>query len=172
MPEYTTLMPIRTKGTKPPLFCIHGQPLRMAQNLPSDLPIYGVSHIYYSDSPDKSSDSIEKIAATYLSEIRQVQPNGPYNFCGFSAGGMIAYEMAKQLLNAGETIGGLTLVEPAIKTISDTAGVTQQMTQYLRKDSLPQLSRKLFIRAAKSITSKTRYFSIILATKFYFLFKI
>jgi thioesterase domain-containing protein len=110
MPRYKTLMPIRTKGAKLPLFCVHGQPLRMAQNLPPDQPIYGLSHVYHSDFIDETPESMEDIAASYLAEIRQVQPEGPYHFLGFSAGGLISYEMAKQLLAAGETLGNLTLV--------------------------------------------------------------
>jgi thioesterase domain-containing protein len=86
----------------------------MAQNLPADQPIYGLSHVYHSDFLDESPESIEHISATYLSEIRQVQPTGPYHFLGFSAGGLISFEMARQLLAVGETIGNLTLVEPTV----------------------------------------------------------
>jgi len=114
MPRFETLMPIRTKGSGPALFCVHGQPLRMAQRLKKDRPLYGLSHVYHSDFLAETPESIEGLARTYLAEVRQVQPVGPYYFCGFSAGGMIAYEMAKQLLEAGESVGNMTLVEPTV----------------------------------------------------------
>jgi len=59
-------------------------------------------------------DTVEQYAQLYVADIRKVQPRGPYYICGFSAGGMIAFEMARQLLAAGETMGDLLLVEPTI----------------------------------------------------------
>ena len=81
-------MPIRTKGSGPPLFCVHGQPLKVAQRLNANRPIYGLSHVYHSSFLDETPESIEQLAGQYLSEVRQVQPHGPYHFCGFSAGGL------------------------------------------------------------------------------------
>ena len=104
-------MPIRTKGDGAPIFFVHGEPLRMAQRMQPDRPIYGLSHVYHSDFVSETPESIEILAATYLKEIRQVQPEGPYHFCGFSAGGMIAFEMAKQLIAAGQEVKQLTLIE-------------------------------------------------------------
>jgi thioesterase domain-containing protein len=55
--------------------------------------------------------SIEKFAARYVAEIRKVQPRGPYHIIGFSAGGTVGYEMARQLQQAGETVALLGIIE-------------------------------------------------------------
>ena len=156
MPRFKTLMPIRTKGSGPALFCVHGQPLRMAQRMKSGRPLYGLSHVYHSDFLDENPESIELLASTYLDEIRQVQAQGPYYFCGFSAGGMIAYEMARQLLAAGESIGNMTLVEPTVgykrRTIS---GFVESTTEGSR--SVFTSAAKLLARLPKAIVARTRY---------------
>jgi acetoacetyl-CoA synthetase len=51
------------------------------------------------------------MAARYLSEIRTVQPTGPYHIGGFSMGGLVAYEMAQQLRAAGEEVALLALLD-------------------------------------------------------------
>jgi len=117
MSEFNHLMPIRSKGSKPPLFCIHGEPLQIAFRIRKDRPVYGVSLLYHPRLGNLGSEmpvSIEEYAALYVADMRRVQPRGPYYICGFSAGGMIAFEMARQLLAAGEILGDLTLVEPTI----------------------------------------------------------
>jgi len=169
MSRYQTLMPIRTKGSKAPLFCVHGQPLRMAQSVSADRPIYGLSHVYHSDFLDETPESIEAVAAAYLSEIRQVQPKGPYHFCGFSAGGMIAYEMAQQLLKSGSTVGSLTLVEPSFR---NTAQIVLQNSYSPKKESLLSSILNFLIRVPKTLRARTRYHFLVFTAQFYFLFRI
>jgi thioesterase domain-containing protein len=54
---------------------------------------------------------IERMAARYLQEIRAVQPEGPYHLCGWSYGGQIAFEMARQLVAAGREVGLLAILD-------------------------------------------------------------
>jgi thioesterase domain-containing protein len=170
MPRYQTLMPIRTKGAAPPLFCVHGQPLKIAQRINPDRPIYGLSHVYYSDFLDEAPESIEYLAAQYLSEIRQVQPNGPYHFCGFSAGGMIAFEIARQLLAEGDKVGELLLVEPTVMNgpISLANKVGNAM---LESDSLLSGLRQLLVRAPNKIMARIRIYLRMLAAQGYFMLR-
>ena len=151
------------------MFCVHGQPLRTAQNLPADQPIYGLSHVYHSDFLDESPESIEWLAAKYLSEVRQVQPEGPYHFCGFSAGGLIAFEMAKQLLDVGATVGSLTLVEPSLE--KNTEFQYQNISSTSKESRLASFLRVLR-RAPKALRARTRYHFLLLMAQFYFLFRI
>lgn len=162
-------MPIRVKGSKLPLFCVHGQPLRMANNLPGDQPIYGLSHVYHSDFLDETPESMEEVAAAYLAEIRQVQPEGPYHFLGFSAGGLISYEMTRQLLAIGETVGNLTLVEPTVMKMPQSVRYQQPPAN---KEGLLKRILSLIARAPKSLRARFRYHSLVLVGKLYFLFRI
>ncbi len=58
---------------------------------------------------DPHSTAIEDIAASLVSQVRRVCPNGPYAFVGFSFGGLVAFEMACQLSEAGERVEELIL---------------------------------------------------------------
>lgn len=110
-------MPIRTRGDKPPLFCVHGEPLQIAFRIRADRPLYGVSLLYHPDLGRKCLElpsTIEQYAAVYIDAVKSVQPSGPYHICGYSAGGMIAFEMTRQLQAAGEEVGHLVLVEPTV----------------------------------------------------------
>ncbi len=53
----------------------------------------------------------DHVAARYIEEIRQVQPHGPYMLGGYCLGGTLALEMARQLIESGESIGLLALIE-------------------------------------------------------------
>src|SRR5690606_16929625 len=55
--------------------------------------------------------SMESIAKRYLSEILEQEPNGPYIVMGYSFGGMVAFEMAKQLLAMGKEIKMLGILD-------------------------------------------------------------
>ncbi|MCQ2175516.1 MAG: AMP-binding protein [Bacteroidales bacterium] len=64
--------------------------------------------------PDDILEGIPAIAAKYIEILKQRQPHGPYNLGGWCYGGMIAYEMACQLKEAGEDMGNLILVDAYI----------------------------------------------------------
>jgi thioesterase domain-containing protein len=167
MPRYQTLMPIRTKGDGAPLFCVHGQPLRLAQRMNTNRPVYGLSHVYYKETFEESPYSIEELAAIYLSEVRQVQPTGPYYFCGFSLGGMLAYEMARQLLNVGETIGGLTLIEPSMGV--STQSIAEKISAWNTKsDNLWQFTNYTCSRIVAKVRLKKVIISHKLQASYYF----
>jgi thioesterase domain-containing protein/acyl carrier protein len=55
--------------------------------------------------------SVEEIAAAMLQSARLIQPVGPYQLAGYSFGGLLAYEMAQQLMNVGETVSMLAIFD-------------------------------------------------------------
>jgi thioesterase domain-containing protein len=61
-------------------------------------------------------ETFEEMAVDYLAEVRRVQPAGPYLLGGFSGGGLTAYEMARQLLAAGEEVALLALLDTRLPT--------------------------------------------------------
>lgn len=109
------LIPMRTAGTKTPLFLIHcggGHVLRyedLVGLLEKDQPVYGVSAPPI--EPDDRSTTVESLATLYLDDIRKVQPRGPYRIAGYSFGGLVAYEMARQLSLAGERVSLLAILD-------------------------------------------------------------
>jgi len=110
------LVPIQPNGDRPPLFCVHdiyGQVLNfrmLAQHLGPDQPVYGLQ-LAGLDGTETPLARYEDMAARYISEIRLVQPSGPYHIGGYSMGGSIAYEMAQQLRDAGEKVDLLGLFD-------------------------------------------------------------
>jgi thioesterase domain-containing protein len=57
------------------------------------------------------------MARDYIAEIRMVQPQGPYLLGGFSGGGIVAYEMARQLLEAGESVALVVMLDTPLPLI-------------------------------------------------------
>jgi acyl transferase domain-containing protein/thioesterase domain-containing protein len=55
--------------------------------------------------------TVEELAAEHLESLRKVRPHGPYLLAGWSFGGLIAWEMRRRLLEAGEEVPLLTMVD-------------------------------------------------------------
>jgi thioesterase domain-containing protein/acyl carrier protein len=110
------LVPIQPGGERPPLFCVHdifGHVLNfraLAAHLGPEQPVYGLQLVGL-DGSEVPLGRIEDMASRYLSEIGTVQPTGPYHLGGYSMGGLVAYEMARQLRAAGEDVGLLALFD-------------------------------------------------------------
>jgi amino acid adenylation domain-containing protein len=120
-PPWGTLVPICATGSKPPLFLVHaiGGNIVGFHSLGScfggDQPVYGIQARGL-DGVEDVATSVEEMAADYIRAIRSVQPNGPYRLGGFSAGGVVAFEMARQLQRAGEETALLALLDTQMGT--------------------------------------------------------
>jgi len=75
-----------------------------------DVAVYGLNCPFMTN-PSDFVTGIEGVSALYLNEVRRRQPHGPYNLGGWSAGGVIAYEVTLQLLAAGECVNRLILFD-------------------------------------------------------------
>jgi amino acid adenylation domain-containing protein len=112
----SSIVPIQTQGSRSPVFCVHpggggvGDYIPLAYHLGKDQPLYGIQCIGLEDgrSPVRT---IESMAEAYLVEMKTIQPVGPYQIAGWSLGGTIAYEMAIQLSEAGETVSLLAVID-------------------------------------------------------------
>ncbi len=115
-----TLLPIRPTGSKTPLYLIHGigyNILKMnslTKNLDREQPVYGLQGTGVKANGE-SLESVEEIAAHYIEAIRKVNPEGPYSFAGHSYGGIIAYEMASQLIGEGKKIKRLIMLDTDVE---------------------------------------------------------
>jgi len=81
---------------------------RLAEKMDSDQPFYGIEPEGL-DGRRFQRTTITQIAAHYLSEIRKIQPTGPYYIGGYCFGGVVAFEMAQQLRRAGDNAGLVAL---------------------------------------------------------------
>jgi thioesterase domain-containing protein len=113
---WPSLVQIKEGGPKPPFFCVHGLGggvLRyrdLARRLPPDQPVYGLQALGL-DGRCACLTCLEDMAAHYIEEIRGVQPEGPYYLGGFSFGGVVAFEMARQLHQLGQEVGLVALLD-------------------------------------------------------------
>lgn len=119
------VVPVRAEGSLQPLFCIHGGDggvifyQNLAAQLPPGRPVLAI------ESPALGADEevrvvpVEESAATYIEALRRHQPEGPFHLVGYSYGGLLVYEMARQLIAAGETVafaGLFDTINPAAPT--------------------------------------------------------
>ncbi|WP_199755411.1 non-ribosomal peptide synthetase, partial [Chroococcidiopsis cubana] len=110
------LVPLQPLGFKLPFFCIHpifGVVLpyyELARHLGTEQPFYGLQP-FGMDGLHPPLTSIEEMAASYIEALRQIQPHGPYQLGGWSFGGLVAYEMAQQLHQAGEQVSFLAILD-------------------------------------------------------------
>ncbi len=112
-----TTVAIQPKGDRPPLFAVHGGDGgilfygELAARLGEERPFYAFEAPALTATSPIPDESVEETAAHYLEELKKVQPSGPYHLCGYSFGGVVAYEMARQLAADGERIEFLGLVD-------------------------------------------------------------
>jgi len=126
-PLWSSLVAIRPAGTKPPFFFVHpigGNVLNFVGfcgHFRSDRPIYGLQARGL-NGEETPHTVIEEMAADYIRGIRGVQPEGPYFIGGFSAGGVVAFEMAHQLKALGQHVATLALLDTEVLTLRLAGG--------------------------------------------------
>jgi thioesterase domain-containing protein/acyl carrier protein len=114
--QWSSLVAIRSTGSKPPLFCIHAAGANvliyrpLANHLDDEQPVYALQALGL-DGITTPLTQVEEMATYYLKEIRTVQPHGPYYLAGGSFGGLVAFEMAQQLQAKGEQVAMLALLD-------------------------------------------------------------
>jgi amino acid adenylation domain-containing protein len=113
----STLVPMQPTGTEPPLFFVHGGAGhifmfdQLAVQFAPRRPFYAFQPVDW-DGAHLHPPDVAEMAARYVQEMRQMQPQGPYAVGGFCFGGTIAMEMAWQLEQAGEAVTEVVLIEP------------------------------------------------------------
>ncbi len=103
----------------PPLFCMHPMPgtvfkyISLANAYPGERRLYGMQ--FYGLEPHREPDrTIEQMAARYIAEMRTLNPAGPYHLLGYSLGGKITFEMAKQLVASKLPLGMVALADASL----------------------------------------------------------
>ncbi|MGZ5050852.1 MAG: non-ribosomal peptide synthetase [Methylobacter sp.] len=144
-----SLVPIRTGGSRPPLFAIHTiTMLDLPKYLGQDQPIYFLRYGMAAESGNASVPlpPLLELAEHYISELQQVQPEGPYYLVGFSFGGVIAYEMARQLSARGQQVNLVGLLDSYLtedKHLLPLGRIIQKALQQNPFQVLAQLKNKI-----------------------------
>jgi amino acid adenylation domain-containing protein len=108
-PRYPSLVPLKAGASLPPVFFIHGVGGNVIDILPTARrmiypgAVIGIRArgLARGEAPHSS---VEAMAADYLKEIKAHQPNGPYYLCGYSFGGLVAFEIARRLSETGNEV--------------------------------------------------------------------
>ncbi|WBY03347.1 beta-ketoacyl synthase N-terminal-like domain-containing protein [Ramlibacter tataouinensis] len=114
----------RGAAARRPLFCVHGAGGNVlnfkviSDRLGPQQPFYGLQ-AQGVDGRLPPLSSVEAMAAQYVEAIRSVDPVGPYRLAGYSGGGVIAYEMAQQLVQAGAGVETILMID----TLAPTAAL-------------------------------------------------
>jgi thioesterase domain-containing protein/acyl carrier protein len=115
-PRWTSLVEIQASGSKPPFFCVHGHGghvllfYNLARQLGPDQPFYGIQAVGL-DGREPPYTRFEDMARHYIDEMRSVQPTGPYFIGGYCLGGPVAYELARQLREQGDSVALLVMFD-------------------------------------------------------------
>jgi thioesterase domain-containing protein/acyl carrier protein len=118
----TPLITLKEGDGLPPIFFIHGVGGNLVEILPTARrvtyagAVIGVRArgVVRGETPHTS---IESMAADYLTEIKKRQPNGPYHLCGYSSGGLAAFEIARRLSEAGDEVGLVGLFDTTMSPL-------------------------------------------------------
>jgi acyl transferase domain-containing protein/thioesterase domain-containing protein len=113
--SWESLVPFREHGSRPPFFCVHSEGgnvleyVRLSECLNEDVPFFALQA--YGLKGDRIVFlSVEEMAKRYLVSIRRQQPHGPYYLGGYCLGGLVAFEMTRQLEAAGEKVAFLGMI--------------------------------------------------------------
>lgn len=110
------LATLQPQGEKPPLFLVPpgGTSVltfsNLVQHLGREFPVYGFEHRGLQDV-DLAHTTTEEMASCYVEQMQAVQPIGPYYIGGCCSGGLVALEMAQQLVELGQRVALLFVIE-------------------------------------------------------------
>ena len=145
------VVPVQAGGSRRPFFFMHGDwtggaffCFTLARACGADQPFYVLEP--YTFSGQDEVPALEAIAGAHIEAMRDVQARGPYRLGGFCNGGLLAYEMARQLEAAGEEVEFLGLINPSEPVQSSSL---RAVCRWLHKVRLAGGGREadLFLRA-------------------------
>jgi amino acid adenylation domain-containing protein len=112
----TRTVTVKAGGTRQPFFFLHGDwyggglySLSLADHMSKDQPFYTIEPYRFEGQP--IPPTFEEMAAAHIEDMRALQPEGPYLLGGYCNGGLLAYEMARQLHAAGQKVALLVAID-------------------------------------------------------------
>jgi thioesterase domain-containing protein len=154
------IVPFRTSGAGSALFCFPGSGgnvsvfKEMLAALPEGWPIYAIDLEWLCET--EQDFTIEELAEFFVDVIRGIQKSGPYYFCGYSFGGLMAYELATKLIEEGDGASLVALLDapnPALTSNLSAVESAQFRKTYLI-DRLKKYGLQLMRGDIKAFSSR------------------
>jgi len=154
---------LQPDGTKRPLFLMHAGGgyvffyRALASRLAPDHPVLAIRAETEADHRGHRFDrwkSLEELAAHYITLMKKVQPEGPYSVGGGSLGGVIAFEMARQLRASGDCVGSVLLFCPPLLTGQRAAELVERRLGRRVASHLSTASQLQPRQAARYVSNK------------------
>ncbi|MBI1295984.1 amino acid adenylation domain-containing protein [bacterium] len=152
---WKSLVAVQPKGHKRPIFLVPpaaATGLRfahIAEHLGAERPIFSFESIGM-DGISEPHNRVEEMAAHYISEMRLIQPKGPYLVGGMCFGAFVALEMAQSLQAQGDEVAQLVIMDaPAPQAISSLQRPRKTITHYLRRGYWHLIQNSLITQVLK-----------------------
>ena len=104
------LVPLRPTGSLPAIFCVHlltdgriQQYLSLVRALDPAVPVYALCPVEFDPRHDQVL-SVQQMASAHIEQMKHAVPSGSYRLCGYSSGGILAFEIARQLHDQGDDV--------------------------------------------------------------------
>jgi thioesterase domain-containing protein len=122
-PDSGLLTVVQPYGSRAPIFAIHDGGgyyfyWALAMRVAQDRPFYAIqaeTHLHGWTRPFGTRRTVEELATRYIREIEAMEPDGPYHLTGASFGGLVAFEIARQLRAKGRCVASLTLLSTLLR---------------------------------------------------------
>lgn len=147
-----SIVPIKPEGCRPPIFVVSGHGgdvfcfLPLARHLHVEQPVIGVQPPGLDGSTEPLT-SVEALARYEIEQIRRYRPHGPYLIAGHCAGGTLAFEVAQQLVAAGQEVALLALIGSPFPSMFGRASLLWvRLSGYAKALTPSGFTRKLRLR--------------------------
>jgi thioesterase domain-containing protein len=143
-PECPNMMPINPLGTNIPFVLIYFEIMNypLSEFFGKDQPFYGFLH-YGSKGEKVKYRNVESFAADYIIQLQKIIPKGPYFLGGFSFGGILAFEMAIQLQNAGHEVPFVALLDSKTAKTIQPIKLHDNIFKIIRSNILGPFRRRM-----------------------------
>jgi hypothetical protein len=157
--SHSFVVELNTGGRMPALFFVPGvaRPASSMMNFATRIRQHRVFGLEYPgmDANSKPIDNVEGLAGFFISQMRSIQPKGPYYMAGVCFGGTIAYEMACQLQASGEDVGLVVLMDTGVPPRATDKLNEKSLGYYLRRIGL-LLHPKRFVSYVSGMWTQLR----------------
>ncbi len=156
----SALVMVQPDGCLDPFYCIHGGgggvlfSRKMAPYFGRERPLIAIESPLLNSTGELPDESVEEIAAGYVDLVCRHRPHGPLLIGGYSFGGLVAYEMATQLLQQGREVSFLAVIDTLVPgTQGRPYTLAERITKVWEEErqlgwggALPQIAQRAILR--------------------------